>query len=107
MADYWETFFIRKFDSIKNGYNILEFAFSRKGTKRSLENKKRFAEEFSGAGNPNSILTSLQVAKIRKEFAEYCHPKTGSKYGAISFLAKKYGVGISTIFEIVKEQAWK
>lgn len=107
MADYLETLFIRKFDSIKNGYNILEFAFSRKGTKRSLKNKQRFAEEFSGAGNPNSILTLSQVSNIRKEFLEYHHPKTGSKYGAISFLAKKYGVGISTVFEIVKEQAWK
>lgn len=106
MANYWEIFFIRKFNSVKQGYNILEYAFNRKGIKHSLETKKKMSKVHKGAGNANSILEQWQVDKIREEYKNYSNPKTGTKYGVITFLAKRYNVGISTIFEIVKGQAW-
>ena len=59
-----------------------------------------------GAGNANSVLEAWQVSQIRDEYNNYSHPKTGSRYGAITFLSKRYNVGISTVFEIVKGQAW-
>jgi hypothetical protein len=59
-----------------------------------------------GEGNANSVLTVSQVGQIRDEYNNFSNPKTGSKYGAITMLAKKYNVGISTIFEIAKGQAW-
>lgn len=106
MADYWEIFFIRKFSSIKRGYNILEFANSRKGTKHSAKTKKRMSTARKGEGNANSILEAWQVSQIRDEYNNYSHPKTGSRYGAITFLSKRYNVAITTVFEIVKGQAW-
>jgi hypothetical protein len=33
--------------------------------------------------------------------------ETGSKYGALTFLAKKYGVVVSCIFDIVKGNHWR
>jgi hypothetical protein len=106
IADYWEIFFIRKFDSVKNGYNILEFANNRKGTKHSIKTKRKMSVARKGENNANSILETWQVDQIRNEYENYSNPKTGSKYGAITFLSKRYRVGISTIFEIVKGQAW-
>lgn len=106
MADYWETFFIHKFNSIKSGYNILEFANNRKGTKHSLKTKKKMSRARKGANNANSVLEAWQVSQIRNEYNTYKNPRTGSKYGAITAISKRYDVGISTIFEIVKGQAW-
>jgi group I intron endonuclease len=107
MADYWEKYFIHNFDSIKSGYNILEGGgLSRKGTKHSAKTKKKMSAGRQGAKNANSILELWQVEQIREEYENYSNPKTGSKYGVITFLSKKYNVGISTIFEIVKGQAW-
>jgi group I intron endonuclease len=106
IADYWEIFFIRKFDSIKNGFNILEFANNRKGTKHSTKTKKKMSADRKGEMNANSVLESWQVAQIRDEYRNYLNPKTGSKYGALTSLSRRYKVGISTVFEIVKCQAW-
>ncbi len=107
-SDYWETYFIHKFDSIKHGYNTLEGGgFSRKGTKHSSKTKKHMSVSRRGGGNANSVLTLWQVNQIRTEYNDFKNPKTGSKYGAITMLSKKYDVGISTIFEIVKDQAWQ
>lgn len=106
IADYWETFFIRKFNSLKNGYNVLEFSKNRKGIKHSSETKNKMSQARRGAGNGNSTLEFWQVSEIRNEYGIYRNPKTGSKYGAITRLANKYGVGATTIFEIVKDQAW-
>jgi group I intron endonuclease len=106
MADYWETFFIRKFNTVKSGYNILEFANNRKGTKHSSKTKKKMSADRKGSGNANSILKPWQVDQIREEYNGYSNPKTGSKYGAITFLAKRFNMSISAIFEIVKGQAW-
>lgn len=64
------------------------------------------SRERKGAKNANSVLDFWQVSQIREEYKLYKNPKTGSKYGAITALAKRYNVGISTIFEIVKGQAW-
>lgn len=107
IADYWETYFIHKYSSIQNGYNVLEFAKNRKGTKHSLKTKKKMSKDRKGPGNANSVLDLWQVKQIRIEYEEYKNPKTGSKYGAITALSKKYNVGISTVFEIVKGQAWQ
>ena len=107
MANELEKHYIHLFDSIKSGYNVLEGGgFSRKGTKHSRKTKKKMSKARKGEGNSNSILTVSQVSEIKKEYENYSHPKTGSKYGAISALAKKYNVGITTIFEIVKGLAW-
>ena len=107
MANYWETYFIHKFDSIKHGYNVLESGFSRKGIKHTPQTKKKMSIVHSGAGNGNSVLKSWQVSQIREEYDNFKNPNTGSKYGAISFLAKKNGVAITTIFDIVKGNHWK
>jgi Mor family transcriptional regulator len=48
-----------------------------------------------------------QVNLIRDEYNNFKNPNTGSKYGVITFLAKKYNMGITTIFEIVKGLAWQ
>ncbi len=64
------------------------------------------SQDRKGIGNANSVLEVWQVNQIRVEYKNYKNPKTGSKYGAITALAKRYKVGISTVFEIVKEQAW-
>lgn len=107
VANFYEKYFIHQFDSIKSGYNVLEGGgFSRKGTKHSSKTRKNMSLTRQGEGNANAILDTLQVNKIRKEYNDYSNPRTGSKYGAITFLSKKYGVAISTIFEIVKGQAW-
>lgn len=107
IADYWETYFIHKYNSIKNGYNILEFANNRKGVKHSLKTKNKMSKSRKGEGNSNSILDKWQVLQIRKDYFLYKNPKTGSKYGCITFLSKKYGVAITTIFDIVKGNHWK
>jgi group I intron endonuclease len=107
MANYWEIYFIRKFNSVKNGYNVLEYAFNRKGTKHSAKTKKKMSENNKGHGNGNSILEQWQVDQIKEEYQNYSNPNTGSKYGVITFLSKKYNVSISTIFEIVKGFSWK
>jgi group I intron endonuclease len=107
MADYWENFFMYKFDSLKNGYNILEFSNNRKGTKHSLKTKNKMSRDRKGEGNSNSVLETWQVIQIRDEYLKYKNPKTGSKYGAMTFLSKKYAVAITTIFDIVKGNHWK
>lgn len=107
MADYYETFFIRKFNSIKNGYNILEFSKSRKGIKHSLKTKKNMSISRTGINNSNSILKLWQVKQIRLEYKDYKNPKTGSKYGVITALSKKYNTSVSNIFDIVKDRKWK
>jgi len=61
----------------------------------------------SGAGNSNAVLALWQVNQIRDDYNNFKNIKTGSKYGAISMLAKKYDIGVSTVFEIVKGQSWK
>jgi group I intron endonuclease len=109
VADLWEKEFIAKFDSIQNGYNILEggSGISRKGTKHSEETKRLFSITRVGELNANAILTQPQVDRIRDEYVGFTNPRTGSKYGALSFLAKKFGVSVSAIFEAVNRQSWK
>jgi group I intron endonuclease len=106
MANYWETYFIHKFKAIKYGYNVLESGFSRKGIKHTPQTKRKMSISNSGGSNGNSSLELWQVSLIRDEYKNFKNPKTGSKYGIITFLAKKYNVGITTIFEIVKGLAW-
>ena len=107
VVDFYEKHFIHQFNSIKNGYNVLEGGgLSRKGTKHSNKTIKKMSLARQGEGNANSILNRFQVDQIKKEYKNYSNPRTGSKYGAITFLSKKYNVAISTIFEIVKGQAW-
>lgn len=108
IANYWEKYFIHMFNSIKQGYNILEGGgFSRKGTKHSIKTKKHMSAARKGGGNANSVLEQWQVDQIRAEYSDYSNPKTGSKYGAITMLSKKFDTAISTVFEIVKGLAWK
>lgn len=108
-ADKKEKYFIAFFDSVKNGYNILEGGskLSRVGTKHSSKTKKKMSNMRKGEKNCNSVLNKKQVKEIRKEFRNFRNVNTGTKYGAITFLSKKYNVAISTIFEIVKNQAWQ
>jgi Mor family transcriptional regulator len=108
VTDYWEKYFIHKFDSIKHGYNILEGGgLSRKGTKHSPKTRKVMSLARKGEGNSNSVLEPWQVIQIREEYNNYTNPNTGSKYGAITFLAKRYNMSISAIFEVVKGKAWQ
>jgi hypothetical protein len=34
------------------------------------------------------------VNNIRKEYTKFVNPKTGTKYGALTMLSKKYNVGL-------------
>jgi group I intron endonuclease len=108
IADYWEKYFINKFDSIKQGYNTLEGGgLSRRGTKHSIKTKKHMSISRMGGGNSNSILSLWQVNLIRDEYKLFKNPRTGTKYGAITMLSKKYNVSISGIFDIVKGNHWR
>jgi group I intron endonuclease len=109
IADYWENFFIKKFDSIDNGYNLLEFGFSRRGTKHTNETLEKMSISQSGSKNGRAILTDVQVANIRKEYDAYWMPNhiKRPKYGACTTLARKYGVSVSCIKDIIYGNNWK
>jgi len=63
---------------------------------RNWMNKNR--DKFNGAGNHNSKLNEEQVKKIR-ELA-----KLGMRRKAI---AEKFGIGQTTVYEIINNQAWQ
>jgi group I intron endonuclease len=65
-ADYWEEYFIKKFDSIKNGYNILMGGKtgSRKGLKHSKETKQKISD--AKKGRPSSLKGKVGCMKGRK-----------------------------------------
>lgn len=107
IANYWETYFIHKYNSIKNGYNILEFANNRKGIKHSKKTKNKMSRDRKGEKNYNSVLEKWQVDQIREDYKLYQNPRTGSKYGAMTFLSKKYNVVVSSIFDIINRNHWK
>jgi group I intron endonuclease len=109
IADYWETYFIDKFDSIKRGYNILRNGFSRKGTQHSNDTKQQMSVSRRGEKNANVKLTKLQIIAIRKEYKEYSMPNhiERPKYGAFTSIARKYGVSPSCIKDIISGKNWK
>lgn len=88
IADYWETFFIQKFDTIQNGYNITEGGSGSRGYKHTQEHKNYISKIMLGANNPmfgkpGSMLGRNMPESAKKALAEQ---KSGTN---ISDITKK------------------
>ena len=65
-ADYWENYFIQRYDSIINGYNILVGGKTsgRKDIKLSQETKNKLSK--AAMGRKHSKETKLKLSKVNK-----------------------------------------
>lgn len=73
IADHWETFFIKKYDATKNGYNILigGKTGSRKGLKHSEEARNKISISKKGKPSWNKgMLGTMNGRKHTKESKE-------------------------------------
>jgi group I intron endonuclease len=70
VADYLEHYFINKYDSVKNGYNILYGGFTggRLGTKHSKETKQKMSD--AKKGKPSPLIGKIGCMKGRKHTEE-------------------------------------
>lgn len=70
IADYWEQYFIIKFNSIKNGYNILfgGKTGSRKGIKHTEETKQKMSN--AKRGKPSLLKGKVGCMKGKKHTEE-------------------------------------
>ena len=73
----------------------------KKGKKKSRASVKLRASQQLGENNPSCKLTDEQVLEARK-----LHSPFSRKFGAAA-LARKYGVCVSTMHNILDGQSWK
>jgi group I intron endonuclease len=115
MADYWEIYFVKKYDSTNRdkGYNLREggthgpfplqsrmkMSSSHLGSKQTDEQKEKASIAKRGEKNPASKIT----AEIAREiYISYHNDLTKNCYN----LAKIYGLNKGTINEIVLGKSW-
>lgn len=108
IADYWESYFINKHDSINNGYNIREGGSTGKHS-RSTKEKLSIAHR----GKRTSPKTEFKAgekhhsAKINEIIAKNIRllHETGSF--TAKELAEKYQLSQQSIYNILKNINWK
>jgi group I intron endonuclease len=97
-ADYWETYFIQKYDSINNGYNIR--LGGSKG-KHSEETKRKMS--LSQIGNTHNLghKDSEEVRKLKSDIAKKRGFNNNRREGPLSEVTKQK---LSILY---KNKTWK
>jgi group I intron endonuclease len=86
IADYWEVYFIKVFDSVKGGYNIAEGGKSvMLGRKHSDESKAKMSQSHKGntahLGKQHSAETKKKLSDATvTQIKERGHPSLGRKH---------------------------
>lgn len=135
IADYWENFFIQKFDSINIGYNIktggshgkmseeskIKISLSHLGKKLSEETKKKLS--IAKIGNVNALGKKLSLITKQKMSNNKKITQLGEHNNAVkltliavneirssnensTILSKKYGISRRTISDIRRYKTW-
>jgi DNA-binding CsgD family transcriptional regulator len=95
MADYWESYFINKYDTIKSGYNLREGGNNSKNSKESnLKNSfsHRGSKNYSAILTENDVINIVDLLSQNKEEQE---------------IAALYNVKPKTISNIKNGTTWK
>lgn len=70
-----EVFYINKFNTLKNGYNLTLGGEGTRGFKFSKEQVEQMKERTKGENHPNAILTNDIVKQVRMSIAIGMHPE--------------------------------
>lgn len=96
-----ETYWVNKYNTIEEGYNIRN-PYGRRNPQYEIKPYGEYKRKNSfkgGEENYNTKLTWEKVREIRRLYSQTSH--------SYSTLSKLYGVGLTCILKIVRFQTWK
>lgn len=136
IADFYEDYFITKYDTINNGYNIksggshgrqsdktkAKISIANTGKRRTPEQKRRIAQSIAGEKHPHFGRTGIlsqnygkrhtdetkeKRSKINKTIADQIRIEYAEGILSQSKLAKRHGISQSVVSDICLNRIWQ